>query len=207
MGKLIKYGTILLIAGFLLYNSVYIKKLSAVRAATPGAFDAAAFSKKLFTGQLPGRIQTAVPLDTLLQALQANANTAFDKYTNALAIGNIRYSLVQASGRVVAIKDDEVIVQAGAVPVTVHLATEFIYGNAIRDASGLVNVKDFVNTTDLNNISDSLNKQVRELVLPPFKSSVGVKDSVWFAGALELNKEHVHVQEPEVIPVQVKIIR
>jgi predicted lipoprotein len=207
MGKLIKYGTIVLIAGFLLYNSVYIKKLSAVRATTPTAFDAAAFSKKLFAEQLPARIQSAVPLDTLLRALEANPNEAFDKYTNALAIGNICYSLVQATGRVVAIKDDEVIIQVGAAPVTIHLATEYIYGNAIRDASGLVNVKDFVNTTDLNNISESLNKQVKELILPPFKNSVQKTDSVWFAGALELNKEHVHVQEPEVIPVQVKIIR
>jgi predicted lipoprotein len=203
--KVIKYGVIVLITGFLLYNSIYIKKLSAVRAATPTAFDAAAFSKKLFADRLPGRIQTAVPLDTLLQALQANPNEAFTKYANALAIGNLRYSLVQASGRVLAIKDDEVIIQAGAVPV--HLATEYIYGNAIRDASGLVDVKDFVNTTDLNNISESLNKQVRELVLPPFKTTVQKSDSVWFAGALELNKEHVHVQSPEVIPVQVKIIR
>lgn len=202
--KFIRYGVLVLIAGFLLYHSIYFKKLSAVRAATPAAFDATTFSKKLFNEQLPGRIQSAVPLDSLLQALQTNPAQAFEKYTNALAIGNIRYGLIQASGRVTAINDDEVTIQVGKVPV--HLATEYIYGNAIRDASGLVDVKDFVNTTDLNNISESLNKQVREEVLPPFKKAVQKSDSVWFAGALELNMEHVHVQSPEVIPVQVKII-
>jgi Predicted periplasmic lipoprotein len=202
--KFIRYGIVVLLAGFLLYNSIYIKKLSVVKASTPTAFDAAAFSKTLFHEQLPGRIQGAVLLDSLLQALQNNPDQAFEKYTHALAIGNIRYGLVQASGRVTAIKDDEVIIQVGSVPV--HLATEYIYGNAIRDASGLVDVKDFVNTTDLNNISESLNKQVREQVLPPFKKAVQQSDSVWFAGALELNREHVHVQSPEVIPVQIKII-
>jgi predicted lipoprotein len=189
-----------LIAGFLLYNSVYFKKLSEVRAATPTAFDAAAFSKKLWTDQLPGRIDTAIPIDSLLSALKANPAQAFTKYTNALAIGNIRYSLVQGAGKITAVNDDDVTMVTNNV--TLHLTTEYVYGNAIRDASGLVDVKDFVNTTDLNSISEALNKQVRETVLPSFKPKVA--DSIWFAGALELNKEHVKFNDLQVIPISIK---
>lgn len=207
-GKLIKYTLIVLITGGLLYNSVYIKKLSVVKAATPAAFDAVAFSKKLWNDQLPVRVNSAPGLDVLLAALQSNPDRAFEKYSHAIAIGNIRYSLVQAAGRVTAIDEDEVRVEVrqGATPVTVHLATEYVYGNAIRDASGLVDVKNFVNTTDLNNISESLNKQVKEQVLPPFKQAVQKKDSLWFAAVLELNKAHVKLQEPDLIPVQIKIV-
>jgi predicted lipoprotein len=204
-GKLIKYLSIALIAVFLLYNSVYFKKLSAMKATTPVAFDATAFSKKLWNDQLPVRINSAVGLDVLLPALQTNPGQAFDKYSNALAIGNIRYSLVQAAGRVTAVDENAVTIQAGNA--TIHLQIEYVYGNAIRDASGLVDIKNFVNTTDLNNVSEALNKQVREQVLPPFKKAVQKADSVWFAGALELNKEHVHLQELQIIPVQVKIIQ
>jgi predicted lipoprotein len=204
-GKLIKYISIAVIAGFLLYNSVYFKKLSAMKATTPVAFDATAFSKKLWNDQLPARINSAVGLDVLLPALQSNPGQAFDKYSNALAIGNIRYSLVQAAGRVTAVDENTVTIQAGNA--TIHLQTEYVYGNAIRDASGLVDIQHFVNTADLNNVSEALNKQVREQVLPPFKKAVQKADSVWFAGALELNKEHVHLQELQIIPVQVKIIQ
>lgn len=203
--KLIRCISIALVVGFLLYNSVYFKKLSAMKAATPVAFDAMAYSKKLWNDQLPARINTAVGLDVLLPTLQTNPNQAFDKYSNALAIGNIRYSLVQAAGRVTAVDENAVTIQAGNA--TIHLQTEYVYGNAIRDASGLVDINNFVNTTDLNNVSEALNKQVREQVLPPFKKAVQKTDSVWFAGALELNKEHVHLQELEVIPVQVKIVK
>jgi len=204
-GKLIKYISIVLIAVFLLYNSVYIKKLSAMKAAAPAAFDAVAYSTKLWNEQLPARISKATALDVLLPALQADPDKAFAAYSHALAVGNIRYSLIQAAGSVTAIDENTVTIKSGNA--TIHLQTEYVYGNAIRDASGLVDIKDFVNTTDLNNISEALNKQVRTQVLPPFKKEVQKADSVWFAGALELNKEHVHLQELEVMPVQVKIVK
>ena len=69
--------------------------------------------------------------------------------------------------------------------MTAKLATEFIYGNAIRDASGLVDVKDFPNTMDLNNISEELNKMVRKTVLPPFKTAVKKGDKIIVTGAMK----------------------
>jgi predicted lipoprotein len=116
--------------------------------------------------------------------------------------------MIKATGRVLALNEDEVtvLVACSGNPVVVKLNTEYIYGNAIRDASGLVNVKDFVNTMDLNNISGELNKRVRQEVLPAFKASVQKQDSIAFTGAVELNKEHLKLDELSIIPVQIKII-
>ena len=209
MKKLIKYILLLLAIGLVGYNSVYIKKLSEVRAAAPASFDAVSFTKKLWEERLPARIDTAVALPVLMDALQTNPSQAFENYSNALGIGNIRYCLVQSGGRITAVNEDdvEVLVQNNERPLKLRLATEYVYGNAIRDASGLVDVKDFVNTMDLNNISEELNKAVRKNVLPAFKSSVQKADSIWFAGAIELNKEHLKLDELNVIPVQLKIIK
>ena len=91
--------------------------------------------------------------------------------------------------------------------VTVKVATEFIYGNAIRDASGLVEVKDFPNTMDLNNISEELNKTVRKTVLPPFKTAVKKGDKIIVTGAIEIHKEHIKWNELEIIPVQLQIVQ
>jgi predicted lipoprotein len=206
--KIIKYVLLVLVIGLLAYNSIYIKKLSEVKAAAPVAFDAASFVQQLWKEQLPARLNTAAGLDTVIAALRTQPDKAFEQYSNTLSIGNIRYSMIKTTGRVLALNEDEVtvLVACAGNPVVVKLNTEYIYGNAIRDASGLVNVKDFVNTMDLNNISGELNKHVRQEVLPAFKASVQKQDSIAFTGAVELNKEHLKLEELSIIPVQIKII-
>jgi predicted lipoprotein len=207
--KIIKCLLLVVVIGLLGYNSVYIKKLSEVQAQTPKAFDAVAFTNTLWTEQLPARLDSAVRLDVLVSALRSNPGQAIEQYCRALAIGNIRYSLVKATGRVTAVDADEITLQVpgNPLPLTVKLATEYVYGNAIRDASGLVDINNFVNTTDLSNISEEMNKRVRTGVLPPFKAAVQKSDSIMLAGALELNKEHLKLDELNIIPVQVKIVQ
>ena len=209
MNKYVKYLLLIVVIGLVAYKSVYVKKLSEIKAVIDEKFDAVAFSKKLWEEKLPARISDAVVLSTFIKAVQANPADAFSKYTNALGIGNYRYALIKTEGIVTNINDDDIALQTkmGDSLMTVKLATEFIYGNAIRDASGLVDVKDFPNTMDLNNISEELNKMVRKTVLPLFKAAVKKGDKVIVTGAIEIHKEHVKWSELEIIPVQLQIIQ
>jgi predicted lipoprotein len=208
-GKIVKYFLLVLIIGLLAYNSVYIKKLSEVQAKEPAAFNAAGFADKLWNAGLPARLDSAITLDALQAAFKANAATAFENYFNSMSIGNIRYALVKLTGKVLSVNEDDVTVLAGSKdnPLTVKIETEYVYGNAIRDASRLVDIKDFVNTTDLNNISEELNKKVRKTVLPAFKAAVKKDDNVTCTGAIELNRAHYSLDDLEIIPVQCKIIQ
>jgi len=153
MNRYIKYLLLVVVVGLVAYKSVYVKKLSDMTLATTDKFDAVAFSKKMWDDKLPARLDSATDLATFIQATKANPSEAFSKYTNALGIGNYRYSLIKTEGIVTTINEDDIIlrVTSGDSMLTVKLATEFIYGNAIRDASALVDVKDFPNTMDLNN--------------------------------------------------------
>ena len=180
-----------------------------MKVATDEKFDATAFSKKLWEEKLPARISSAVELTTFIKTAQANPADAFSKYTNALGIGNHRYALVKAEGVVTEVGEDDITLQIKIDDslMTGKLATEFIYGNAIRDASGLVDVKDFPNTMDLNNISEELNKMVRKTVLPPFKTAVKKGDKVLVTGAIEIHKEHIKWSELEIIPLQLQIVQ
>ena len=207
MNRYIKYLLLILVVGLVAYKSIYIKKLSDLKAATSEKFDAVSFSKNLWEEKLPAKLDSAVELATFIKAAQANPADAFSKYTNALGIGNYRYALVKAGGTVTEVNDDDITLQIkiGDSLMTAKLATEFIYGNAIRDASGLVDVKDFPNTMDLNNISEELNRMVRKTVLPPFKSSVKKGDKLIVTGAIEIHKEHIEWNELEIIPVQLQI--
>jgi len=58
---------------------------------------------------------------------------------------------------------------------------------------------------DLNNIAAEVDKIVRLEVLPPIKSKVKTGDKLTFAGAFELNQEHINLDKIEVIPVVLKI--
>jgi predicted lipoprotein len=209
MNKVIKYILIVLLIGLAGYKSVYFKKLSAMKKEGGEKFDAVAFSQKLWNEQLPGRVDTAIGLTELIRQIEANPADAFAKHSNAMGIGNYRYSLVKTKGIVSVINEDEIIIQVNHADslMKIRLATEYVYGNAIRDASGLVDIRDFSNAMDLNNISEEINKMVRTTVLPPFKKQVKQGDKVEVIAAVEINKEHVKLNELELIPVAVKILQ
>jgi predicted lipoprotein len=191
---------IVVIIALVAYNSVYFAKLDEVKTSKATKdFDAKRYADifwatKLFAGK-------AVEINDLMAELKTDPTKAFDNYSHALGIGNLRYFLVKGKGKITKIDSDYVEAD------NYRIATEFIFGNAVRDASGLIDINEFTNTVDFNNVSSEINMIIREKVLPEFKSTVAIGDNVEFTGAIELNKEHLQLKSIEVIPVQLKIIK
>lgn len=208
MNKLLKYSLLILAIALVAYKSVYVEKLSVHNGKTAQKFDPVSFSKKLWLEQLPSKMDSAIALTNLIGAVAKEKETAIQQYTRALAIGNYRYALVKANLQVITVNEDEVLasVIAGDSTIQVKLATEFIYGNAVRDASGLVRVEDFPNTADLNGISEELNRIVRTDVIPAVKGKLKAGDKLDVVAALELNKEHIHWQGIELYPVRIQLM-
>jgi predicted lipoprotein len=209
MNKFVKYILIAGVIGLLGYNSIYIENLSKRKKSDTEKFDAPSFAKKLWDEKMPGKIDSAVDLSILAQAVTTDKEAALKKYSNALGIGNYRYSLVKTTGTITAVNEDEVTLQLSLADssVTAIIATEYIYGNAIRDASGLVDVKDFPYSSDLNNISEEINKLVKKTVLPSFKTTIKKGDKINIVAAVELNKEHLKWNGLELIPVRLQIVQ
>jgi predicted lipoprotein len=124
-----------------------------------------------------------------------------------LGIGNIRYFLVKGEGMIKAIDENTTTISytSDTTQKQLDIATEFVYGNAIRDASGLININEFNSTMDFNNVSAEINKIVRTEVLPSFKTKAKVGDKVRFSGAMELNQAHLNLDRIEVIPISLEI--
>jgi predicted lipoprotein len=209
MNHSIKYLLVFVAMVLIAYKSVYVKKLSSMKVVSGEKFDAVSFSKKLWEEKLPAKLDSAIELTTFISAIKSNPPEAFSKYTNALGIGNYRYAMIRATGTVTEIAEDDIslVVNSSDSLLTVKLATEFIYGNAIRDASALVDVKDFPNTMDLNNISEELNRQVRKTVLPPFRDAVKKGNNLSIVGAIEINKQHIRWNELEIIPLRLQFVQ
>ncbi len=206
--EFIKYILTIALIVFVAYNSVYFRKLDEVKAASPSnSFNPKTFASDFYKNKLLPRADSAVDLDVLISILKAQPDEAFKKYSNALAIGNIRYFLVSGRGIIHSKSDDAVILElkGDRAQTNVNIATEFVYGNAIRDASGLMNLNDFTNTAEFNSISESINEIVRTEVVPSFVRDVEVGSNVKFTGAIEMNKKYVDVSLIEVIPIELSI--
>lgn len=190
------------------YNSVYFSKLSEVQAkGTATAFDAPAYARTFWTSKLPQALTTATDLPALLAQLQADTPAAFKAHAHSLSIGNVSYFLVKGAGEVTAIGDNDVTLRLTTAPgqPTVRIATEYVFGNAARDALQAASLQQVGNTMDLNNIAAEINQQIRTQVVPPFKASVRAGQRVSFVGAIELNQKHLHTDDIKIIPLQLQV--
>lgn len=191
--------------GIVSYNSVYFRPLDEKLAEQEEvAFDAKSLVERIWESELLEVYNSAMDLDQLIHQLNTAPEQTFENQGNALGIGNIGYFKVKGEGVVQSVNENNVLLQVS--DQTVEIETEFIYGNAVRDASGLIKVNDFESTSDFNLISELINDKVRNDVIPDFKKSVANGAKVQFMGAIELNKAHLDLSRPEVIPVSVQII-
>ena len=204
MKKAIKYILAIILVLFIASNAIYFKKLSDVKASAAKQFDAAKYARNYLSTQLIPAADKAPQADDLLTLLKSSPDTAFKMYSHGLDIGNIRFFMVQGQGTVTAVDENDIYIVTKNKQA-LKIAIEYVFGNALRDASGLININDFTNTMDLNNIAAEVDKLVRAEVLPLIKSKVKTGDKITFAGAFELNQEHINLDKIEVIPVVLKI--
>jgi len=203
----LKYTILIITLLVVAYNSVYFKKLDEVKANSSKEFDAKSYATKYFNTKLMPALNKAVEINQLITLIQKEKDKTFDKYSHALGIGNIRFFLVKGEGEITAINESDVSVLAktDSSERKVLIETEFVFGNAIRDAAGLIDINEFKNTMDFNNVSAELNKIVRSKILPPFKANARKGDTVQFFGAIELNREYPDIEKIEIIPISLKI--
>lgn len=205
MKKGIKYTIGMIIIGIVLYNSMYFRPLDEKLAEdTEEVFDAQTFVDQLWGEALQEVYRSATDLNALFTSLRENKIETFEKESEALGIGNIGYFKVKVEGTVLQINENNVLLLSNGQ--VVEIETEFIFGNAVRDASGLIRINDFDETSDFNNISEAINQTIRSKVVPDFRAAVEKGDRVIVYGAIQLNKAHLDLEQPEVVPVYIEIV-
>ena len=204
----IKNSILLILLFITCYNAVYFKKLNAITKEGVQNFDAKTYTAALWKNKMPAVIDAATEFDQLLLAIEKDPQLAFEKNTHALAIGNYRYAMVKMSGIVVAVHEDDFIIETfiGGNKKQLLVTTEFIYGSAVRDASGLIDIKDFTSASDLNAIAESFNETIKKTVIQPFKKRLSNGLKIELVAAVELNKENMVLDQLVLLPVQINPI-
>lgn len=204
MKKGIKYSIVIAIVGIVIYSSVYFRPLDQKLAEGKEiTFDAKSFVNGIWENELFAAYDSAPDLSDILDQLKSDPELTFELESKSLGIGNIGYFKVKGEGMVLSVNENNVMLLVG--DQTIELETEFIFGNAVRDASGLIQVNDYDKTSDFNLISETINDKIRSEVIPGFRAKVKKGNSVRFQGAIELNKAHLDLNQPEVIPVSIQI--
>jgi predicted lipoprotein len=114
---------------------------------------------------------------------------------------------VSGKGRVLSVSDDEVAlaVTGGATAAEIVLPTGPLFGNAVRDGTGLLNVNDYPNSQDFNAVSEALNHLAETGVLPKLRAQAKVGSIVRFTGCVEVNDESSDLKPLRVIPISAEI--
>lgn len=186
---------------FPLFHVVLLKTAAEKVAAT---FDATQFAEVFWTNQLLASLDKAVPTEKLLPAIQSDAAAAKKKFSRNVGLGENYFYFLRGEGKIISISDDEIslAVTENSTNAEIILGTGLVFGDAIRDGTGLLNASDYANSQDFNDISAALNHIVETRVLPKLREQAKVGAKISFVGCTEVDDESTDLKPLKVIPIQ-----
>jgi predicted lipoprotein len=150
---------------------------------------------KLWDQQLLPASKKALDARTLLADLQGNPRETREKLGRSVGLGGACYYFVAGEGRVVARGAHSISLALAGSPAEtpggadIVIDTGILFGNAIRDGSGLVDVSAFQNSQDYNDLSSALNQLAETRVFPLLREKGLPGTSLHFAGIVEVADE------------------
>ena len=206
MNNMIKYILGFLTILLVIYFSLNIQNLDDYYANNKEkSFDAVEYAKNFWEEKLPQSITDALEISTLYKNLTENPQQAFERYGHKLGISGTWYLFLKGKGEIQSVENEYLVVNIDD-NINIRIATEFIFGNAVRDGSGEVDISEFLNMTDFNNVSVILNKMVKEKLVSLLKKSAVAGKEIEFVGAAEIREEQINLDSLRIIPVKAEII-
>ena len=190
---------------FPLFHVVPLKTAAAEKATEK--FDATSFAENFWTEKLLPAAHKAVGADVLLTAIQKNSANAKTNFSRSVGLSDSYFYFLRGDGKIISVSDDAmaIAVTENSTNADVALQTGLVFGDAIRDGTGLLNASDYPNSQDFNDISAALNHIVETRVLPKLHEQAKVGAKISFAGCAEVDDESTDLKPLKVIPIQTKI--
>jgi len=170
------------------------------------AFDPRAFVEGFWNEDLPRVYSQAIEVGELLEGLRQDPVTTAQQHGRRLGLSNVSTYLVAGTGRITQVTDAAVILTVGdpGAEAKVMIETGPVFGNALRDGSGLLDVNDFPHSQDFNAVSAELNRRVEEDLLPGLKSQAAAGARVRFVGCAELADARADARSLLVVPIRIE---
>ncbi len=194
---------------FVLYPPFRVVPLEETQSqAQEKSFDASAFAETFWTDRLLGALDSAVDVGKLLAAIRDNSVNARQEFAREFGIGETYYYFVSGTGFVHSVGEGfaNISLSKSLDSVEVRLLTANIFGNAIRNGTGLLDVSDFPNSRGFNAISLELNRLVETRVLPSFRNQVETGQAVSFVGCAEIREDTQEMSSLVLVPIVLELL-
>ena len=155
-------------------------------------FSPAEYARDFWDNRLPAALDHPQAADELIRLFNTDMKAAIAK-GRTLGQSRVHAYLLDGRGRIVAVEKEGLLVSVLADdpnPEVLLCTGTYIAGNAVRDASGLVDVSAFSDTMKFNRISAEINRIVVQEVIAPFVARTPqVGTSMRFIGAAEVAED------------------
>lgn len=185
-------GTAALILTFLYFVPLFkVRSLEELSQRESVAFNADKFVEEFWHGPLQELRNQGVSAEVLIGELVTNPEEAAKRYGRSLGISSTTYYLISGVGLVLSLENEEIAIDVNedlnADPL-VNLGP--VFGNAIRDGTGLLDINSFANTQDFNAVSFEINRRVEEQVFPVLREQAVPGSKIKFSGAVEVSNSN-----------------
>jgi predicted lipoprotein len=202
IGLLVALGAL-----FWLFPLLHVVRLQDVRDSRQrGEFRAHEFAKEFWTTRLMPSLDRAADVAAVLAVAREDPHEARQQFGRSVGLGRAAFYLLRGRGTVVSVDKDGVGVStdAGTSQPDVLLHTGLVFGNTVRDATGLLSAGDFIDSQQFNDVSTELNHIVETRVLPPLQEQARVGRRLEFIGCAEVMDES-DWRPLRIIPLDVKV--
>lgn len=210
--RLAKWIVGLLFAGGLLWIVPLVHISSLVSSSSENSSDAAdsdgpnatKLAEILWDETLLASRDKAHEAAAVLQALESQPEKAGETYGSSAGLGRGFMLLLRGSGTIVAIQRSHVALAIGDnSEADVLILTGPLFGNALRDGSGIAEEVKLLSSQAKNRLSEELNRLVEERVTPALKQEAEVGKRLRFVGCAEVKVPSRFKRPLKVTPVSI----
>jgi predicted lipoprotein len=168
------------------------------------SFNAAAFVESFWRDKLTRAFSEAAEVSVVLAALRETPDQARTQFGRTAGIGRESLYFIRGRGKIVSVDKKDVAVSLGdEEQVDLTLQTGLLFGNTVRDATGLLSADDYPNSQQFNEISGELNRTIEAQVLPPLRTAAKVGAEIEFVGCAAVTNLPRDITPLRVVPLEV----
>ena len=187
---------------FPLFHVVRLERLE--NSPHESVFNPANFAKSFWSERLTPSLTQTADAATFLAEFRANPETARAKFGRKVGVSRTRLVVLRGSGTIVMIdkKGVGVVLQGETKEADIVLQTGLLFGNTVRDSTGLLDASSFPDSRQFNEVSTELNRIVEAHVIPKLKENAAVGRQMHFTGCAEFSDEGAPVKPLPIVPLE-----
>lgn len=209
MKRFLPWLILLLVVGGLccVFPPFRVHSLKEVRAAQAGQqFNAADFVGRFWSEKLLPATAKAADVEQVVAVIANSPTKVREQFGKTVGVSSSYFLFVRGAGRVVSANDDSIglSLKAEGEVAEVLVPLGLVFGNAVRDGTGLLDPSAYPNAQEFNDISAALNSIVETNVLPQLQQMAKVGKRLQFAGCVEVADEESDLKPLKLVPISVK---